>query len=89
MKCENCNHLCCMANESERYEYCDIFGEDVPDIFCSEEGCNLKYAEAKKLGNILAKFDYCSNNFLIANENVSIEWNNYIEVLEKRRKKES
>lgn len=49
MKCDKCKFEHCVSNESYTEYYCEIFDEDVPKEFATEEGCNLMFNEAKKL----------------------------------------
>lgn len=49
MKCDKCKFEHCVSNESYTEYYCEIFDEDVPEEFATEEGCNLMFNEAKKL----------------------------------------
>lgn len=49
MKCDKCGFEHCESNESYTEYYCEIFDEDVPEEFATEEGCNLMFNEAKKL----------------------------------------
>lgn len=53
MKCDNCKFEHCVSNESYTEYYCEIFDEDVPEEFATEEGCNLMFKEAKKLSELL------------------------------------
>ena len=48
MKCDKCKFEHCQSNECGTEYYCEIFGDDVPEEFGSDEGCNLRYNEAKK-----------------------------------------
>lgn len=49
MKCDNCKFVRCQSNEYGTEYYCAAFGDDVPEEFEADEGCNLRYNEAKKL----------------------------------------
>ena len=49
MKCDKCQFEHCVSNESYTEYYCEIFGDDVPEEFATDEGCNLRYNEAKKI----------------------------------------
>ena len=49
MKCDKCKFEHCVSNESYTGYYCELFVEDVPKEFATEEGCNLMFNEAKKL----------------------------------------
>lgn len=48
MKCDNCKFERCQSSECGTEYYCEIFGYDVPEEFEADEGCNLRYNEAKK-----------------------------------------
>lgn len=48
MKCNKCKFERCESNESYTDYYCEIFGDDVQEEFATDEGCNLRYNEAKK-----------------------------------------
>lgn len=48
MKCDKCKFEHCQSNECGTEYYCEIFGEDVPEEFATDEGCNLRCKEAKK-----------------------------------------
>lgn len=49
MKCDKCKFEHCQSSECGTEYYCEIFGDDVPKEFATDEGCNLRYNEAKKL----------------------------------------
>ena len=53
MKCDKCKFEHCVSNESYTEYYCELFDEDVPEEFATEEGCNLMFNEAKKLSELL------------------------------------
>lgn len=53
MKCDNCKFERYSESENGTECYCNIFGEDIPDIFYKDNGCNLKFAEAKKISELL------------------------------------
>ena len=73
MKCSNCPFL----ENAGTYEYpekvCRFFYCDVPEDFDNkdDDGCNLKFAEAKKLASL----------------EIGALYNAYIEELKKRRHK--
>lgn len=48
MKCDNCKFEHCQSSECGTEYYCEIFGYDTPEEFEVDEGCNLRYNEAKK-----------------------------------------
>ena len=48
MKCTKCEFECCESNEYGTEYYCAVFGDDVPEEFETNGGCNLRYNEAKK-----------------------------------------
>lgn len=48
MKCNRCEFEECQSSEYGTEYYCAVFGDDVPEEFETNEGCNLKYNEAKK-----------------------------------------
>lgn len=48
MKCDNCKFERCQSSECGTEYYCEIFGYDVPEEFEADEGCNLRYNEAKR-----------------------------------------
>ena len=49
MKCNRCEFEYCVANEYGTEYSCAVFGDDVPEEFETNGGCNLRYKEAKKL----------------------------------------
>lgn len=49
MKCNKCEFEYCQSNEYGTEYCCAVFGDDVPEEFETDEGCNLRYKEAKKL----------------------------------------
>lgn len=49
MKCNKCRFEYCQSNKYGTEYYCEVFGDDVPKEFATDEGCNLRYNEAKKL----------------------------------------
>lgn len=49
MKCDNCKFERCQSSECGTEYYCEIFGDDVPEEYATDEGCNLRYNEAKKI----------------------------------------
>lgn len=49
MKCNRCEFEECQSNEYGTEYGCAVFGDDVPKKFETNEGCNLRYNEAKKL----------------------------------------
>lgn len=49
MKCNRCEFEHCQSNEYGTEYYCAVFGDDVPEEFATDEGCNLRHNEAKKL----------------------------------------
>lgn len=53
MKCNQCGFEHCSSNENGTEYYCELFGEDVPEEFAAEEGCNLMFKEAKNLSELL------------------------------------
>lgn len=48
MKCNRCEFEYCESNEYGTEYSCAVFGDDVPEEFETNEGCNLRYDEAKK-----------------------------------------
>lgn len=48
MKCNRCEFEYCESNEYGTEYGCAVFGDDVPEEFETDEGCNLRYNEAKK-----------------------------------------
>lgn len=48
MKCDKCKFEHCQSSECGTEYYCEIFGYDTPEEFEVDEGCNLRYNEAKK-----------------------------------------
>lgn len=52
MKCEFCkySHIKNVCNEN--VSYCEFFDEEVPELFHTVDGCNLKYTQAKKLHSL-------------------------------------
>lgn len=56
MKCKNCNHRYCDSYEEQIY-YCNFFGDEPEEPFYTEDGCKLKYKEAKKLERLLENCD--------------------------------
>jgi hypothetical protein len=52
MRCDNCKFEYCVSNEPYTEYYCELFDEDVPEEFATEEGCNLMFNEAKKLSEL-------------------------------------
>lgn len=57
MKCEHCPFII----DCGTYEYfeleCEFFYDETPEPFCEEDGCNLKYKEAKKLHKLSEKLE--------------------------------
>lgn len=49
MKCDKCKFEHCQSSECGTEYYCAVFEDDVPEEFATDEGCNLRYNEAKKL----------------------------------------
>lgn len=49
MKCNKCEFEYCQSNEYGTEYCCAVFGDDVPEEFETDGGCNLRYKEAKKL----------------------------------------
>lgn len=49
MKCNRCEFEECQSNEYGTEYYCAVFGDDVPEKFETNGGCNLRFNEAKKL----------------------------------------
>lgn len=58
MKCKKCIFTYCDSYEYQIY-YCIFFGEEPSAPFCTEDGCKLKYKEAKKLYKLR---NNCENN---------------------------
>lgn len=56
MKCDKCKFQHCQSNECGTEYYCEIFGYDVPEEFVTDEGCNLRHNEAKKLCELSEKY---------------------------------
>lgn len=52
MKCDKCGFEHCVSNECGTEYYCELFDEDIPEEFATEEGCNLMFTEAKKLSKL-------------------------------------
>lgn len=48
MKCNRCEFERCKSNEDGTEYYCALFEYDTPEEFEIDEGCNLRYNEAKK-----------------------------------------
>ena len=49
MKCNKCEFEHCESNEYGTEYSCAVFGDDVPEEFQTNGGCNLRYNEAKNL----------------------------------------
>lgn len=49
MQCNRCEFEDCQSNEYGTEYYCAVFGDDVPEEFETNGGCNLRFNEAKKL----------------------------------------
>ena len=54
MKCEHCPFS--FKFDEEAWEtpvyQCILFYDEIPDIFYADDGCNLRYKEAKKLNDL-------------------------------------
>ncbi len=92
MKCKNCNLQYCDGYEEQIY-YCIFFGDGPEEPFCTEDGCKLKYKEAKKLERLLENCDVIMGdevkeedlqNLLIKQNKALEEYNEYYKKLEEK-----
>lgn len=92
MKCKNCNLQYCDGYEEQIY-YCIFFGEEPEEPFYTEDGCKLKYKEAKKLERLLENCDVIMGdevkeedlqNLLIKQNKALEEYNEYYKKLEEK-----
>lgn len=92
MKCKNCNLQYCDSYEEQIY-YCIFFGDGPEEPFCTEDGCKLKYKEAKKLERLLENCDVIMGdevkeedlqNLLIKQNKALEEYNEYYKKLEEK-----
>lgn len=92
MKCKNCNLQYCDSYEEQVY-YCIFFGDEPEEPFCTEDGCKLKYKEAKKLERLLENCDVIMGdevkeedlqNLLIKQNKALEEYNEYYKKLEEK-----
>jgi hypothetical protein len=92
MKCNNCNLQYCDSYEEQIY-YCIFFGDGPEEPFCTEDGCKLKYKEAKKLERLLENCDVIMGdevkeedlqNLLIKQNKALEEYNEYYKKLEEK-----
>lgn len=88
MKCDKCKFEYCESNEYGTEYYCAVFGDDVPEEFETNDGCNLKYNEAKKFCELN---DKCTEKYydsmyvlcVLSNENPTKEQQAEIDRIEK------